>query len=222
MDEQDQWLTLYIILVLVALISGLALLAARFQYRRKNAYEPWHARLAAAEGKAISKTSTGWVYEERFLSMIALAATAAVAIFFWPGSPANFDPQVTATLRNIQAAPQQTTSGTKPINDSNAAEDQLATRLSGPPRENAELSERLTEIPVQRAQDNASVAEQLKPLTHPDNASAAEKLRESREHMAAALAQDSKESLRPQTHLPQPNPTPAIPKRRKDVMRNWF
>ena len=50
MDEQDQWLTLYIILVLVALISGLALLAARFQYRRKNAYEPWHARLAAAEG----------------------------------------------------------------------------------------------------------------------------------------------------------------------------
>ena len=56
----------------------------------------------------------------------------------------------------------------------------------------------------------------------PDNASAAEKLRESREHMAAALAQDSKESLRPQTHLPQPNPTPAIPKRRKDVMRNWF
>jgi hypothetical protein len=30
MDEQDQWLTLYIILVFAAFIPGLALLAARF------------------------------------------------------------------------------------------------------------------------------------------------------------------------------------------------
>jgi hypothetical protein len=40
--------------------------------------------------------------------------------------------------------------------------------------------------------------------------------------MAGVLAKDSEESLRPQTPLPQPNPTPAIPQRRENVMRNWF
>jgi type II secretory pathway pseudopilin PulG len=120
MDEQDQWLTLYIILFFVAFISGLALLAARSQYRRNNAYEPWHARLAAAEGKprhAVSKTSTSWV-SDVLLSVVALAAIVVWAIFFRSSSS---DLQISATLRDIQAAQQQTTSGTKPINDSNAA-----------------------------------------------------------------------------------------------------
>jgi hypothetical protein len=223
MGEEDQWLLLYIIFVFATFISGLALLAARSRYRRDNEYEPWHARLAAAEGKPISKTSTGWVSEERFLSMVALAAIAAVAIFFWRGWPHNIDPQASATLRDIRASQQQTTSGTKTINDSDAAEDQLAARLSALQRENAEFAERLKETQAHMAQDNASVAEQLKAPTHRDNASgAAEKLQGSRENMAGALAQDSGEILRPQTPLPQPNPWPAIPKRRQDVMRNWF
>jgi hypothetical protein len=195
MDEDG--LTLYIILFFVAFISGLALLAARSQRRRQDAYEPWHARLAAAKGKPghdgiiVSKTSTGWV-SGVLLSVFALAAIVAWAIFFWSSSS---DPQVSATMRDIQAAQQQTTSGTKAINDSNAAEDQLA-------------------------HDNASVAEQLKDLTHRD--SAAEKLEENREHTASVFAKDSEESLRPETPFAQPSPTPAIPKRRRIVMRNWF
>jgi hypothetical protein len=198
MDESE-WLTLYIILFFVAFISGLALLAARSRRRRQNAYEPWHARLAAAEGKPrhdgiiVSKTSTGWV-SGVLLSVVALAAIVAWAIFFWSSSS---DPQVSATLRDIQAAQQQTASGTKAINDSNAAEDQLA-------------------------HDNASAAEQLKDLTHRDNASAGEKLEENREHTTSVFAKDSEESLRPQTPFAQPSPKPAIPKRRQIVMRNWF
>ena len=197
MDEQDQWLTLYIILFFVAFISGLALFAARSQYRRNNAYEPWHARLAAAEGKprhdgiVISKASTASV-SGVLLSLVALAAIAAGDIFFWSSWS---DSQVSATLRD--SAQQLTTSGTKAINDSNAAENLLV-------------------------QDNASVAEQLEALTHHDDAIAAEKLEGSHEHVAGVLAQGSEESLRPQTPLPQPPPTPSIPKRRQDVMRNWF
>jgi len=199
MDEDG--LTLYIILFFVAFISGLALLAARSQRRRQNAYEPWHARLAAANGKPghdgiiVSKTSTGWV-SGVLLSVFALAAIVAWAIFFWSSSS---DPQVSATLRDIQAAQQQTTSGTKAINDSNAAEDQLA-------------------------HDNASVAEQLKALTQMarDNASAAEKLEENREHTASVFAKNSEESLRSQTPFARRSPKPAIPKRRQIVMRNWF
>jgi len=220
MGEEDQWLLLYIIFVFATFISGLALLAARSRYRRDNEYEPWHARLAAAEGKPISKTSTGWVSEERFLSMVALAAIAAVAIFFWRGWPHNIDPQASATLRDIRASQQQTTSGTKTINDSDAAEDQLAAHLSALQRENAELAERLKETRAQMAQDNASVAEQLKAPTHRDNASPPP--RSLRRAMAGVLAKDSEGSLRPQTPLPQPNPTPAIPERRQNVMRNWF
>ena len=89
MDEDG--LTLYIILFFVAFISGLALLAARSQRRRQNAYEPWHARLAAAKGKPghdgniVSKTSTGWV-SGVLLSVVALAAIVAWAIFFWSSS----------------------------------------------------------------------------------------------------------------------------------------
>ena len=220
MGEEDQWLLLYIIFVFATFISGLALLAARSRYRRDNEYEPWHARLAAAEGKPISKTSTGWVSEERFLSMVALAAIAAVAIFFWRGWPHNIDPQASATLRDIRAGQQQITSETKTINDSHAAEDQLAARQSAPQRENAELAGRPKETPAQMAQDNASVAERLKAPTHRDNASTPP--RSLRRAMAGVLAKDSEESLRPQTPLPQPNPPPAIPKRRQDVMRNWF
>jgi hypothetical protein len=215
MDEQDQWLTLCIILFFVAFISGLALLAARSQRRRQNAYEPWHARLAAAEGKPRSDGK-----EIVLLSVVTLAAIAAVAVFFWPGWPDNkLILQVSATLRDIQAAQQQTTTGTKAINDSNAAEDQSAARLSALQRENAELAERPKETQAQMAQDKA-VAEQLKAPTHRDNESAPP--RNLRGATAGVLAKDSEESLRPQTPLPQPNPTSAIPKRRQDVMRNWF
>jgi hypothetical protein len=126
------------------------------------------------------------------------------------------------------------TSGKKTINDGLATEDQftvLAARLSALQnamtrilRDNAELAERLKETQAQMAQDNASVAEQLKALTPMAryNASAAKKLEQSREHMAGVFAKDSEESLGPQTPLPQPSATPAIPKRRQNVMRNWF
>ena len=125
------------------------------------------------------------------------------------------------------------TSGKKPINDSPAAKDQsiaLAARLTALQDamarnrlDNAEIAERLKETQAQMAQDNASVVEQLKALTQMvrDNASAAKKLEGSHEHMASAFAKDSDQSLRPQTPLPQPSATPAIPKRR-NVMRNWF
>jgi hypothetical protein len=173
MDEQDQWLSLYIVLFFAAFISGLSLLAARSRYRRDNAYEPWHARLAAAEGKPRSKASTGWA-SAVLLSVVALAA-------IWSRWS---DPQVSATLRDIQAAQQQTTSGTKEINDSNVAEDQfiaLSERLSTLQdtrtrmqdamtrilQDNAELAERPKETQAQMAQDNASVAEQ--PASAPSN-----------------------------------------------------
>ena len=115
------------------------------------------------------------------LSVVAaLAAVAAVAVFFWPN---DIDPEVRATLRYVGAGQQQTTSGIKAINDSLAAErrdlkmlsDQFlalaarqstlqddATRIL---RNNAELAERLKATETQMAQDNASVAEQLKALT---------------------------------------------------------
>ena len=54
------------------------------------------------------------------LSVIAaLAAVAAVAVFFWPN---DIDPEVRATLRYVGAGQQQTTSGIKAINDNLAAE----------------------------------------------------------------------------------------------------
>ena len=83
-------------------------------------------------------------------------------------------------------------------------------------RNNAELAERLKATETQMAQDNASVAEQLKALTQMarDNASAVEQLKERHEQMAGLLAKVSEESLRPQTPLPPPHPTPAMPKRK--------
>ena len=50
-----------------------------------------------------------------FSVVAALAAVAAVAIFFWPN---DIDPEVRATLRYVGAGQQQTTSGIKAINDS--------------------------------------------------------------------------------------------------------
>jgi septal ring factor EnvC (AmiA/AmiB activator) len=207
------------------------------------------ARLGRARG--------GWP-EVPFSVVAALAAIAALAVFFWFG---NSDPQVSATLREIWAGQQEATigieaindrlaaersdlkmlsdqfltqtSGKKAINNSPAAEDQivaLAARLTTLQnavtrilRDNAEIAERLKETQAQMAQDNASVAEQLKALTQMarDNASAAEQLEGTHEHMAGVFAK-ADEGLRPQAPLPQPSGTPAIPKRRKIVMRNWF
>jgi hypothetical protein len=167
----------------------------------------------------------------KLLSVIALAAIAAGGIFFWTGWPDNnLILQVSAALRDVRVGQQQTTSGTKAINDSHAAEDQfieLAARLSALEngmtrirRDNVELAERLKATQAQMAQDNASVAEQLKALIHRDNASTPP--RSLRRAMARVLAKDSEESPQPQTPLPQLNPTPAIPERRRNVMRNWF
>jgi len=166
------------------------------------------------------------------LSVVAaLAAAAAVVVFFWPN---DIGPGVRATLQYVGAGQQQTTSGIEAINDSLAAErrdlkmlsDQFlalaarqstlqddATRIL---RNNAELAERLKATETQMAQDNASVAEQLKALTQMarDNASAVEQLKESHEQMAGLLAKVSEESLRPQTPLPPPHPTPGMPKRK--------
>jgi hypothetical protein len=47
---EDEWLTLYIILIFIVFISGLFLGALISPNRRKER-EPWHARLAAAEVK---------------------------------------------------------------------------------------------------------------------------------------------------------------------------
>ena len=58
------------------------------------------------------------------LSVVAtLAVAGAAAIFFWPD---NTDPQVSATLQNIRAGQQQTTSGIGATNDRPAAEKFLA------------------------------------------------------------------------------------------------
>ena len=46
----DVLLTLYIIVVFIAFISGL-FLGALFSPNRRKEYEPWHARLAGAEEK---------------------------------------------------------------------------------------------------------------------------------------------------------------------------
>jgi DNA repair ATPase RecN len=124
------------------------------------------------------------------------------------------------------------TSGKKAINDSPAAEDQivaLAARLTTLQNaitrilhDNAEIGERLKETQAQMAQDNASVAEQLKALTQMvrDNASAAEQLEEGRDQTTDALAKDTEESLRPPIPLPRPSLTAAIPKRRKNGSRS--
>ena len=176
-----------------------------------------------------------------------LAVVAALAIFFWPD---NVDPQDSATLQYIRAGQKQTTSGTEAINDRAAAEKSLAqtrgtkaiknspaaedlflalsTRLSALrdamtriQRDNAELAEQLSAIRTQMAQDNALVAEQLKTLTQMARGPT-EPLEEGHGHMAGVLAMGSEESLRPQAPLPQSRQTPAIPKHRQIVMRNWF
>ena len=165
------------------------------------------------------------------LAVATLATIAAVGMSFWLGWPDNHnDP----TLREIWAGQQETTTGIDAINNRLDAErrdlkmlsDQFlalaarqstlqgdATRIL---RNNAELAERLKATETQMAQENASVAEQLKALTQMarDNASAVEQLKESHEQMAGLLAKVSEESLRPQTPLPPPHPTPGMPKRK--------
>ena len=51
LTNEDIWLTLYVILVFVAFISGMFLGASISRNRRKER-EPWYARLAAAKGVA--------------------------------------------------------------------------------------------------------------------------------------------------------------------------
>jgi formate hydrogenlyase subunit 3/multisubunit Na+/H+ antiporter MnhD subunit len=48
---EHEWLTLYVILMFVVFISGLFLGALFSPARERKAREPWHARLAAAEGE---------------------------------------------------------------------------------------------------------------------------------------------------------------------------
>jgi hypothetical protein len=186
MYEQDLWSTLYIILIFVAFISGLALRAtARSPYQRINAYEPWHARLASPEGTPrhdekergiiISKTSSGWV-SGVLLSAVALAAIAVVAIFFWPGWPDNnLILQISATLRDIRADQKQTTSAIEAINDRPAAEKFLA-QTRGTKATNDSLAAEdqfmalsarlstLQEANTQILRDNAGLAEQLRTI----------------------------------------------------------
>jgi hypothetical protein len=132
------------------------------------------------------------------LSVVAaLAAIAAAAIFFWFG---NNDPQVSATLREIWAAQQQTTIEIEAINDKLAAErrdlkmlsDQILTQTSGkkpindsPAAEDqfAALAGRLTALQnamTRILRDNAELAERLKETQAQmaqDNASVAEQLK---------------------------------------------
>ena len=177
----------------------------------------------------------GELPEAPLLVVATLAAIAAVAIFFWFG---NNDPQVSATLQYIRAGQQQTTSGIEAINDRLEAErldlkmlsDQFLAQTSGKKAINdthavedkfIALEARLSALQNATARilrDNAELAERLKLI----QAQMAQPPRSLRRAMASVLAKDSEESLRPQTPLPQPNPTPAIPKRRQDVMRNWF
>ena len=158
------------------------------------------------------------------LSLVALAAIAAGAIFFWPGWPDNkLILQVGATLRDIRAGQRQTTSGieaindrpaaekflaqtsgTKATNDSLAAEDQfmaLSARLST-------LEEAMTRILRDNEQvrgtlrDNVGLAEQLRTIQAKmaqDNVLVAERLK-ALTQMAArpgVVAMGSEESERP-------------------------
>jgi hypothetical protein len=50
MDEQDQWLTLYVILIFAAFISGFFLGALFSPARERKAREPWYARHITAKG----------------------------------------------------------------------------------------------------------------------------------------------------------------------------
>jgi hypothetical protein len=132
------------------------------------------------------------------LSVVAaLAAIAAVAIFFWFG---NNDPQVSATLREIWAGQQQTTIDIEAINDKLAAErrdlkmlsDQFSAQTSGkkaindgPAAEDqiVALAARLTALQnamTRILRDNAELAERLKETQAQmaqDNASVAEQLK---------------------------------------------
>ena len=183
----------------------------------------------------LGRRAPGGLSEAPLWVVATLAAIAAVAMFFWSRQPDNIDTQA---LRDIRAGQQQTTSEIEAINDRLAAErldlkmlsDQLLAQTSGKKAINdshaAEdqliaLEARLSALQSAMARilgDNTELAERLKLI----QAQMAQPPRSLRRAMASVLAKDSGESLRPETPLPQPNPTPAIPKRRPDVMRNWF
>jgi len=95
MGEEDQWLLLYIIFVFATFISGLALLAARSRYRRDNEYEPWHARLAAAE-----KPRHGGKVRSTILPAVVIAlvvVSGLIVLDHFKGPPAKADGIVPST-----------------------------------------------------------------------------------------------------------------------------
>jgi hypothetical protein len=69
---EDEWLALYIIFIFVAFISGFFLGALFSPARERKAREPWHARLAAAEGEPRHDGNRG--------SMNLLAVLLALAV----------------------------------------------------------------------------------------------------------------------------------------------
>jgi hypothetical protein len=182
----------------------------------------------------LGRRAPGGLSEAPLWVVAPLAVIAAVAIFFLSRPPDNIDPQA---LRDIRAGQQQTTSELEAINDRLAAErldlkmlsDEFLAQTSRKKAINdshaAEdqfiaLEARLSALQSAMARilgDNAELAERLKLI----QARVAQPPRSLRRAMASFLAKDSEESLRPQTLL-QPNPTPAIPKPRQNVMRNWF
>jgi hypothetical protein len=76
-DNQDVLWTLYIIFIFVVFILGF-LLGALFSPNRREEYEPWHARLAAAEGEPRhdgKKIIIGLLAVSTALSLLVLAGT---------------------------------------------------------------------------------------------------------------------------------------------------
>jgi hypothetical protein len=72
-EPSDFAIALYVILVFVVFISGLFLGALFSPYRRHNAREAWHARLASAEGKPR--------HDGKKRSMTLLAVLLALVVF---------------------------------------------------------------------------------------------------------------------------------------------
>jgi len=79
----DVLLTLYIIVVFIAFISGL-FLGALFSPNRRKEYEPWHARLAAAEAKPAeakpAEAKPRGDGKERGIKLLAVV-TALIVVF---------------------------------------------------------------------------------------------------------------------------------------------
>jgi len=69
--NEDEWIALSIFLIFVAFVSGL-LLGASFSWHKRNEPEPWHARLASAEGKPRHDG------KERSMNLLAVVLTLVV------------------------------------------------------------------------------------------------------------------------------------------------